>query len=281
MEINNNAHPLISVIMGIYNCEETLPEALESIQKQSIHNWELILCDDGSSDKTYDVACRMRDSIRRNMGNRVIVMKNELNKGLNYTLNRCLQQAHGTYIARMDGDDQCSEDRFEKELRIFQDDPSISIVSTDMELFDENGVFGKVSHPSNPQKKDFLRGSPFCHAPCLVRREAMLSVGGYSDGKRLLRVEDYHLWIKLYAKGYRGFNIHEPLYMMRDDRNATNRRKYKYRLNEAYVILYGVNALHLPAYDAIFALRPLLVGLLPTPIYTALHRRHLKKKSMH
>lgn len=272
---SQGTYPLISVIMGIYNCADTLPEALDSIRRQTVRDWELILCDDGSSDETYGVACRMRDEIKKNMGNRVTVLKNSANRGLNHTLNRCLRHARGSFIARMDGDDRCAPDRFEKELSAFRKEPNLAIVSTDMEFFDEMGVFGRVSHPTYPERTDFLKGSPFCHAPCLVRREAMLSVGGYSEAKRLLRVEDYHLWIKLYAKGYRGRNIHEPLYEMRDDRNAVSRRKFRYRLNETYVILCGIRALHLPAYDAVFALRPIAVGLLPAPVYMALHRRRL------
>lgn len=267
--------------MGIYNCADTLPEALDSIRRQTVSDWELILCDDGSTDGTYDLVCGLRDEIRKDMGNRVIVLKNSSNRGLNHTLNRCLRHARGSFIARMDGDDRCAPDRFEKELDAFRKEPDLAIVSSDMEFFDERGVFGKVSHPSYPKKEDFLKGSPFCHAPCLVRREAMLSVGGYSEAKRLLRVEDYHLWIKLYAKGYRGRNIHEPLYQMRDDRNAASRRKFRYRLNEAYVILYGIRALHLPGYDVVFTLRPIVVGLLPTPVYMALHRRRLGNKSAH
>lgn len=278
---SQGTHPLISVIMGIYNCADTLPEALDSIRRQTVSDWELILCDDGSTDGTYDLVCGLRDEIRKDMGNRVIVLKNSSNRGLNHTLNRCLRHARGSFIARMDGDDRCAPDRFEKELDAFRKEPDLAIVSSDMEFFDERGVFGKVSHPSYPKKEDFLKGSPFCHAPCLVRREAMLSVGGYSEAKRLLRVEDYHLWIKLYAKGYRGRNIHEPLYQMRDDRNAASRRKFRYRLNEAYVILYGIRALHLPGYDVVFTLRPIVVGLLPTPVYMALHRRRLGNKSAH
>ena len=271
-------HPLISVIMGIYNCADTLTEAIDSICNQTVRDWELILCDDGSSDRTYEAACELRDRIRKDTGNRVIVLRNPSNRGLNHTLNRCLRHARGSF---MDGDDRCSPDRFEKELDAFRKEPDLAIVSTDMEFFDERGVFGKVSHPSYPKKEDFLKGSPFCHAPCLVRRDAMLSVRGYSEARRLLRVEDYHLWIKLYAKGYRGRNIHEPLYQMRDDRNAASRRKFRYRLNEAYVIRYGVYALHLPVYDAVFALRPILVGLLPAPVYMALHRRRLGNLSTH
>jgi glycosyltransferase EpsE len=111
----------------------------------------------------------------------------------------------------------------------------------------------------------------------MVRREAYEAVGGYSVDKKLLRVEDYHLWIKMYAKGFKGYNIGKALYQMRDDRNAYSRRKFRYRLNEAYVRLLVVKELKLPFYGAIYALRPIIVGLLPKKLYDILHKRNLSK----
>lgn len=91
----------------------------------------------------------------------------------------------------MDGDDRCRFDRFEKELNILRLHPDISIVSSDMEFFDNTGIWGKISHPAEPKTKDFVRESPFCHAACMVRREAYNIVGGYTVANRLMRVEDY------------------------------------------------------------------------------------------
>ena len=265
--------PEISVIMGIYNCEKTLEEAIDCILNQTFEKWELILCDDGSSDNTYCIA----DQYQKKYPDKIILLKNDLNRGLNATLNRCLNVAKGKYIARMDGDDRCSKFRFERELLAFRENPELSIVSTDMEYFDETGVWGHISHPTKPVAKDFLHGTPFCHAPCLVKKEAYDAVGGYSESNRLLRVEDYHLWMKMYKKGFYGENIHEPLYQMRDDRNAYTRRKMKYRINEAYVRYLAVKELKLPATGYIFALRPILVGLLPLSIYDILHKRNLHR----
>lgn len=72
----------ISVIMGIYNCSPTLDEAIESIINQTYENWELIMCDDGSTDDTYKKALKYREKY----GEKILVLKNEQNKGLNYTL---------------------------------------------------------------------------------------------------------------------------------------------------------------------------------------------------
>lgn len=266
--------PLISVIMGIYNCESTLAEAIESILQQTIQDWELILCDDGSSDKTYFVA----EKYQEQYSHKIILLRNAQNQGLNSTLNKCLKEASGTYIARMDGDDRCNPRRFEKELEVLEKEKDIAIVSTDMEFFDEGGIWGKISHPDYPEKKDFVKGSPFCHAPCMVRKEAYEKVKGYSVSEKLLRVEDYHLWVKMYKAGYKGKNIHECLYQMRDDRNAYNRRSFQNRINESYVRKLAIKTFHLPVFNYIFVLRPIVVGLMPNAVYDFMHKKHLSMK---
>lgn len=268
--------PKISVIMGIYNCAETLSEAIESILNQTVTDWELIMCDDGSTDETFGVA----ESYKNKYPSKIVLLKNNQNYGLNYTLNRCLGVAKGEYIARMDGDDRCFLERFEIELKTFENEPEIAIVSADMGYFDESGIWGNISHPDYPKNHDFLYGTPFCHAPCMVKKEAYDKVGGYTEDKRLLRVEDYHLWIKMYKAGYRGKNIHKQLYFMRDDRNAYKRRKFQYRLNEAYVRSVAVQELGLSITGYIYVLRPIIVGLLPTKLYDFLHKRNLGKESL-
>lgn len=261
----------ISVLMGIYNCAKTLPEAIDSILAQACQDWELILCDDGSSDDTFVVAERYR----RQFPDKIVLLKNAQNMGLNYTLNRCLAAAKGEFIARMDGDDRCEPDRFAKQLAALEEHPDMAIVSSAMTFFDETGTWGQNYLKEFPQPADFLSGTPFCHAPCMVRREAYLAVDGYTEDEKYLRVEDFDLWVKMYAKGYRGMNLPEPLYHMRDDRNAAMRRKFRYRVNEGRVICKAVHLLKLPVWHYLQALRPIAVGLLPTWLYRKLHKMRL------
>ena len=136
-----------------------------------------------------------------------------------------------------------------------------------MGYFDETGIWGNISHPEYPKKEDFLHGSPFCHAPCMVRKEAYDAVKGYTEKKRLLRVEDYHLWIKMYEVGYRGKNIPKQLYLMRDDKAAYKRRKFRYRVNEAYVRGMAVRKLGLPISGYLYAIQPIIIGILPKVVY--------------
>jgi len=258
----DNREYRISVIMGIYNCAVTLPEALESLLAQTYQGFKVILCDDGSTDNTYEVARKYADKNKN-----VVLIKNDENKGLNYTLNHCLKYADTELVARMDGDDISLPTRFEEEVAVLDAHPEIAIVSTAMIHFDEQGEFRISKMIEYPQPKDFVRGTPFCHATCLVRREAYNAVNGYSVDERLLRVEDFHLWFKMYAKGFRGYNILKPLYKMRDDRAAISRRKFKYRVNEARVLYYGVKDLNLPFRYGMYAVKPIFTGLLPNQVY--------------
>ena len=89
--------PMISVIMGIYNCQDTLAEAMDSLLNQTYQDFEIVLCNDGSTDNTLAIA---QDYVSRYPG-KVVLIENEKNMGLNFTLNHCLQVARGKYIARM------------------------------------------------------------------------------------------------------------------------------------------------------------------------------------
>lgn len=260
-------NPRISVIIGIYNCAQTLAEALDSLYAQTYQKFKIILCEDGSSDETYQVA----NDYAVNHNN-ILLIRNEKNMGLNYTLNRCLEYADTEYIARMDGDDISLPTRFEQEIKFLDSHPEFAIVTTPMKHFDENGVYREGSGGNEPKLTDFPKFSPFCHAPCMVRKEAYDAVGGYTVAENLLREEDYHLWIKMYAKGFKGYTLKEPLYMMRDDRNAARRRNFKTRKNEAYVKHLAVKMLGLPWYYNIYCLKPLILGVMPTSLYQFLYK---------
>ena len=262
----------ISVLMGIYNCAPTLGEAIESLLCQTETDWELILCDDGSTDDTYAIAL----DYQQKYPNKIVLLQNPENSGLNHTLNRCLQNARGTYIARMDGDDISLPTRLAEERAVLDSHPELAIVSCPMIYFDEGGEWGRGTMKAFPEKMDFLKGTPFCHAPCMVRAEAYAAVEGYREDPALLRVEDYDLWTRMYALGYRGMNLDTPLYKMRDDRNAVKRRKFRFRINELRARARAVRLLKLPVWGYAMALRPILVGLLPEFMYRALHRMRLR-----
>ena len=267
----------ISILMGIYNCAPTLREAIDSIVAQTYENWEFIICDDGSKDESLAIALEYaaRDP------KRFRIIRNEKNLGLNATLNKCLALADGEYVARMDGDDLCEPDRFEKQAAVLNEHGEYAIVSCHMTTFDDNGTWGFVKTKLTPQVRDFPTTVPmFVHAACMIRREAFLDVEGYTEDERLLRVEDYHLWYKFYAKGYRGYNIPEVLYRMRDDRNATHRRNAKARLNGIYATFVGFRMVKLPAWMYYYAVKNAVTEtikiLMPAAVYEHFHKKRLQ-----
>ena len=178
----------------------------------------------------------------------------------------------------MDGDDISLPNRLEIEYNFLEAHSEYAIVSTPMIYFDEHGDWGKRTRGGEVLPTDFIKGSPFCHAPCMVRKKAYDAVGGYSNNNRTIRAEDYDLWFRMYERGYKGFVLSEPLYKMRDDQAAYRRRKLKYALNEMYVRISGYKRLRLPIYAYFYALRPFLVGLLPTYLYMYLHRNRMRLK---
>ena len=257
----------ISVLMGIYNCASTLQDALDSLYAQTYKDFKIILCDDGSKDETLRIA---KDNA--SLHDNVIVIKNERNMGLNYTLNHCLKYADTEYVARMDGDDISMPTRFEKEIKFLDEHPEYAVVSAPMVYFDENGDFRWSKGKGEINKEDFVHGTPICHAPCMARRKVFEEVGGYSVDDRLLRVEDYHLWFKIFAAGHKLYMLDECLYKMRDDRDAVIRRTWRNRLNEAYVKHIGFRMIGLPFWYQIYTIVPIMKFFVPKGIYNYLHK---------
>lgn len=265
--------PKISVIMGIYNCAQTIEEALDSLLAQTYQDFDVIMCDDGSQDNTVLIAQKYVEMYP----NKFVLLKNENNLGLNKTLNKCLKAAKGDYIARMDGDDISLPTRFEKEILALESHPEFALVSTAMIHFDESGDWKTSTVIEFPTKKDFIKHSPFFnHATVMIKKDVIVEVNGYSEDKRTLRFEDCHLWYKIYAHGYKGFNLKEPLYKMRDDINAYKRRTFKSRLNAIYVQYtgYKMNQMPLFAYLHIFKnlAKNIILALIPQKLYLYLHK---------
>lgn len=267
-------NPLISVIMGIYNCEEYLSDSIESIINQTYKNWELIMCDDGSSDFTLKIA----QEYEKKYPHQIKVLINEKNMGLNYTLNKCIEYANGEYIARQDGDDISLSNRFEVEMNFLLQNCDYSLVSSNMIFFDETGDWGRSHNFGIVKKENFIKGSPICHAPCIMKKEALKQVGCYSVEKKLLRVEDYHLWFKFYIAGLKCYNIEDCLYKMRDDSNAYKRRNFQNRVNEARLKLWGFKQIKIPLHKYIWVLKPIILFFLPQKLYQFLHTKNLNKE---
>lgn len=232
----------ISIIMGIYNCEQTLPEAIESIIGQTYTNWELIMCDDASTDGTYKVA---RGYVER-YPEKMILLINEKNSRLAYTLNHCLKHASGKYIARMDGDDKCLPERFEKQLSFLQAHPELQLCGTAMQRFNEEGLHDILYAVDKPDYYTLKEKIPFHHATILTYNDVYQKLGGYTVAERTKRAQDYDLWFRFYHEGYNGDSLKEPLYLVREDGAAIRRRTFKVRWSAYQTTKYGYKLLGYP-----------------------------------
>lgn len=233
--INNK----ISVIMPTYNVAPFVEEAAYSILNQTYKNLELIVVDDCSTDGTYEKLQKIAKKDER-----VILCRNDVNSKICKSLNKALNYATGAYIARMDGDDISLPTRFEKEIQFLDNHPEYALVSCPMIYYDESGEWATGKAKEKPMKEDFRFGTPFCHAPSMIRTSALKKVNGYTATKFTERIEDYYLWYKLYKAGFMGYNLQEPLYKMRNDKNAFSRRKFNDRIRNArlrIIVAKGLN----------------------------------------
>lgn len=249
----------VSVIMAVYNAEDTLRTSIDSILAQTYRDWELVLCDDCSTDSTPELIAEY--SAR--YPDQIVAIKNEVNSKLPFSLNHCLQVAKGEYIARMDADDISKPERLEKQVVFLDAHPELAVVGTSMIRFDENGEFGKLISDAEPSARSLRTGVPHYHATIMMRKSVYDAVGGYTVCARTERGQDVDLWFKVYAKGYLGANLPDYLYLVREDRAAIRRRKLKHDLYFARTRLIGYRMLHFPLHWYIFAFSPIVSHFIP------------------
>ena len=194
--------PEISIIMGVYNAEHRIEKSLSSILNQTFNDWELIICNDGSTDNTLSVLKKISKNDKR-----IKVLDNLENKGLAFSLNECIKKSNGDYIARMDDDDIALPTRLIKQYDFLKRNSKYSIVGSSRKLFDEKGIWGTDIRNGEVNKMDVFKGNPFIHPTVLMKKEAIISVGCYTISKITKRTEDIDLWIKMYEKGYIGYNL--------------------------------------------------------------------------
>ena len=130
--------PRVSIIMGVYNGFKRMDRSIQSIIEQTYKDWEFIICDDGSSDDSYK---KLQEYATKD--NRIVVIKNVQNAGLAQTLNNCLKEVKGEYVARMDDDDYSDPYRLEKEVAFLDIHPEYAIVATGRNMMDEEGTWGR------------------------------------------------------------------------------------------------------------------------------------------
>jgi glycosyltransferase involved in cell wall biosynthesis len=189
-------NPLVSVIMPVYNNDEYVKQAVDSILEQTYPHFELIALDDGSKDNSGKI---LDEYAKRDPRVRVVHKENE---GLVKTLNRGIEMSKGELIARMDGDDISFPKRFEQQVAVFQSHPKVVLVAGGFEIIDEENEFlyrEVIPAKSEDIKRSMLLRNPVAHGSVMFRRSALDKVGPYSSDCG--PTEDFELWTRLATVG--------------------------------------------------------------------------------
>lgn len=262
--------PLVSVIMGVYNQwdEKVLKDAVNSILKQTLRDFEFIIWDDGS----YPEAAKIVHNLTR-LDERIIVAGKDENRGLAFSLNECIRLAKGKYIARMDADDISLPCRLEKQVDFLEKHPEYGWCGTNTDLFDENGVWGFRPMPEIPQMIDYFHYSPYIHPSVMFRSLLFDEDNGYLATQETLRCEDYEIFMNLVERGQKGYNLQETLFRYRETRDSYRKRKVRFRINEAKTRYRNYRKLNiLFPVGWMYVLRPILACLIPPVVLEWLKR---------
>ncbi|MBL7068844.1 MAG: glycosyltransferase [Candidatus Omnitrophica bacterium] len=213
-KINN---PKVSVLISLYNYGQYLQEAVESVEKQTCADWEIIIVDDCSTDKSLSVAMELE----RRLGGRLRLIRNSTNQGVARTRNIAIEAARGRYIAFLDADDRWHPKKLQMQMELFEtkDNPP-DIVHTGIKTFADSDITEWLRKSRGPARDPeywdlcfndrflktirknkgdyfdlFCHNNPTCFSSFVVKREVLSSVGGFDEGL-FHQSEDWLLWLK-------------------------------------------------------------------------------------
>lgn len=189
-----NHPPKISVLMPAYNAEKYLNHAIESMLGQTFKDFELLIIDDCSTDRTTAIISSYSDP-------RLKVVRNAVNLGLTKSLNLGLHQAQGDFIARLDADDISLPQRLAQQIYFLEQHPETVLVGSLSKLINSAGeTFDYRKSPTDPAviKFSLLFGNPITHSSILFHKKPILEIGGYNE--RFRYAQDFELYSRLVAK---------------------------------------------------------------------------------
>lgn len=204
--VAQESSPKVSVIMPVYNGQDYLSQAIESILDQTFTDFEFIIIDDGSTDNSFKIIKSYNDP-------RIVLIRNETNLKLIASLNKGLNLAKGKYIARMDADDISLPERLARQVEFMDEHPNIGVCGTWTELFgDCEQSFWRFTNQSDAVKCMLLFGCCIVHPSVMIRRRIVETGLCYSP--LYPHAEDYAFWVHI-AQHYEVTNIPEILFKYR------------------------------------------------------------------
>lgn len=220
--------PEVSIIVAAYNAEKYIGQAIDSILAQTIDDIELIIVDDGSTDRTPDVIRQFDDARIRGF--------RQANSGQTVAKNRGIRESTGRYVGFCDADDYWHTRKLEKQLPVFERSPDIAVIYSNEVSIDESGAAlpDRVDATRRGDVLDDLFVDNFIpFGTALVRRDRLIEVGGFDESLRM--GIDWDLWLRLAAR-YKFDYVPDDLYIYRKwaGQMSTN---WRGRYDAAFVIM--------------------------------------------
>jgi glycosyltransferase involved in cell wall biosynthesis len=221
------ATPRVSVLMAVYNGEKYLREAIDSILGQTFKDFEFIIVEDGSTDRSYDIVSSYGDG-------RIRVVRNPANLGLIKSLNRGIEHCRGEYVARMDCDDRSLPERLSKQVAFMDSHPNVGASGTWVTHIDTEGrATGLTRTPVGARMAyDFWRPPPLIHPTAIIRRSRLQRLRYDAEA---LHAEDYDLWLR-FVRECRLDNLAECLLDYRIHDESVSQRDISGQLAQAHKI---------------------------------------------
>ncbi|NLU91937.1 glycosyltransferase family 2 protein [Chitinophaga sp. Ak27] len=231
MDININ-NPLVTVFMAAYNGEAYIEKAIQSVLNQSFTNFELLIINDGSTDRTLDIIRQFTDP-------RIRLVHNDGNKGLTFTRNRGIEEAKGQYIAILDCDDIALPDRLKTQISFLASHPDIAICGGQAIAIDESGEqTGNLNVIAGDNiSPELVFHNTFINSTLIIKRSAMLEAGGYRDYSP---AEDYDLSYRISLR-HPVANLNEVLVYYRLHGNNISKVQHERILNAELRIIENIH----------------------------------------
>ena len=247
-----------SVLMSVYHKEnaEYLRTAMDSIWIQTIPTDDFVLVCDGPLNECLDTVI---EKMEKEHPDTLYVVRLEKNGGLGNALNAGIKHCKHELVARMDSDDISRPDRCERQLKVFQEHPDVSICSGIVEEFTTSTSEIEARRVPPETQEEIIsfakKRNPFNHPCVMYKKSAVEDAGGYQD---FYLLEDYYLWIRMLQKGSQGYNLQEPLLWMRAGSDMYKRRagwKYAKRQKALFKYMKDSGLISRPQYVQSVAVR--------------------------
>jgi glycosyltransferase involved in cell wall biosynthesis len=261
--------PRVSVVTTVYNGEPYVDRAIPGILGQTFDDFEWILVDDGSQDRTPEI---LQELARRDSRVRVFSPGRQ---GVAVAANYGVRQARGEYIARQDFDDRSFPARLQLQVALLDAQPKVGLVGGHYILVDENRGERYVRMPPDGHSEiiaSMAKGIPFANTLVTFRRQAWVEAGGYPE---VADLEDLLFWVKVARLGWRFASIPEALGEHYVHPSSFFHRTFKYADRQrglARAQAHAIRELGLPSWMHVFALGRYTYAYCPTPLKRVLRR---------